>query len=115
MSPVLSLLLCKNSRAFSSILEMGTIGTLKQISPLLLDKIKDDSLLIESFLLARWLPNSAHWHSEMGQPFFSLELAIDWGGEDEEALDWFTDYYNKLTAYYRDATNKGNAMLLCFG
>lgn len=34
---------------------------------------------------------------------------FDW--EEEEMLDWLTDYYNKMVNYYQDATQRGNAML----
>ena len=37
---------------------------------------------------------------------------IDW--TEPEELDWLTDYYRKLTAYYREVSEEGNAMLIYF-
>ncbi|MEA5622725.1 DUF1877 family protein [Nostoc sp. UHCC 0251] len=35
---------------------------------------------------------------------------IDWS--EPETVEWLTEYYNEITAYYMAATNLGNAMLL---
>jgi hypothetical protein len=34
---------------------------------------------------------------------------FDW--EEEEMLEWLTDYYSEMVNYYQDATQRGNAML----
>ena len=44
------------------------------------------------------MPNLAHY--------------IDW--TDKEMLYWLTDYYIKITHYYKDAANRRKAMLLYF-
>ncbi|MBD2087186.1 YfbM family protein [Trichocoleus sp. ST-U3] len=52
----------------------------------------------ERYKRASRMPNLAHY--------------IDW--TDKEMLYWLTDYYIKITHYYKDASNKRNAMLLYF-
>ena len=43
---------------------MGIEAALKQISPPTLDRIKDESLLMDAFFCARWLPDSDHWKQQ---------------------------------------------------
>jgi hypothetical protein len=35
---------------------------------------------------------------------------IDWS--EDEMLEWMTDYYNEIVAYYQDAVTQQRAMLL---
>lgn len=55
---------------------MGIVAKLKQISPSTLDKIKDESLLLDAFCLAKWLPDSEYWQQQVREGAYVEDLDL---------------------------------------